>query len=88
MGLPHTHGGGEEQEWELFDCDDDPMELFNVWAEPKYAETRERMVRLLEAKMLDIGDEPAHPIGLPADKLAQMFVPGANISAKAEQHNM
>lgn len=64
------------------------MELFNLWSEADYAKERERMVRLLEAKMLDIGDEPAHPIGLSAEKLAAMFKPGANISAKSEQHNM
>lgn len=29
--LPGTNKGGEDQEWELFDCDNDPMELFNLW---------------------------------------------------------
>ncbi|KAL8634327.1 MAG: hypothetical protein Q9228_008079, partial [Teloschistes exilis] len=28
-GLPGASAGGEEQEWELFDCKKDPMELFN-----------------------------------------------------------
>lgn len=46
------------------------------------------MVRLLEAKMEEIGDIPAHPIGLPADRLKEMYVPGANISARAQAHNM
>ena len=87
-GLPGTREGGEEQEWELFDCEKDPMELFNAWSEVSCAAVREKMVRLLEAKMADIGDEPAHPVGLPAEKLAEMYKPGANIAAKAEQHNM
>lgn len=64
------------------------MELFNLWADDKYARERERMVRLLEAKMEQIGDVPAHLVGLPATKLAQMYVPGAEIACKAGQHNM
>jgi hypothetical protein len=46
------------------------------------------MVRLLEAKMEEIGDTPAHPIRLPAEKLRAMYLPGANIAAKAQAHNM
>jgi hypothetical protein len=64
------------------------MELFNLWADEKYAKQRERMLRLLEAKMEEIGDMPAHPVGLPAVKLAGMYVPGAQIACKAGQHNM
>jgi hypothetical protein len=64
------------------------MELFNLWSEASYAEVRERMVRLLEEKMADIGDEPAHPVGLSAERLVELYVPGANIAAKAQQHNM
>jgi hypothetical protein len=88
LGLPGASDGGEEQEWELFDCHKDPMELFNLWSDEGYAAERERMVRLLEDKMADIGDEPAHPVGLEAERLREMYAPGAGIAAKAQQHNM
>lgn len=52
--------GEEEREWELFDCVEDPLELFNVYAEPRYRETVRRMTVLLERKMAEIGDEPVH----------------------------
>ena len=88
FGLPGAHAGGEEQEWELFDCEKDPLEVFNLWSDKSYDEIKEKMVRLLEAKMEDIGDVPAHPVGVAAVKLIDMYQPGANIAAKAEQHNM
>ncbi|GFZ52329.1 hypothetical protein JCM24511_10102 [Saitozyma sp. JCM 24511] len=92
LGLPHTKPGGDkrvdDQEWELFDCQEDPMELFNLWANHEYAEVRERMLRLLEAKILQIGDLPAHPVAFPAEKLVEMYIPGANIAVRAEQHNL
>lgn len=90
MGLPGTGPADAEQEWELFDCDEDPLELFNLWRSDsdEVAAVREKMVRLLEDKMEDIGDLPAHPVGLPAEKLKAMYVPGANIGAKAQAHNM
>ncbi|KAI1504322.1 alkaline-phosphatase-like protein [Biscogniauxia marginata] len=61
FGLPGTRPGGEEKEWELFDCLEDPLELFNVYHDPKYADVVKTMTRLLEDKMLEIGDEPVHP---------------------------
>ena len=64
------------------------MELFNLWSDKGYAEVREKMVRILEKKMAEIGDEAAHPLGLPAKELAKMYTPGANIAEKAGQHNM
>lgn len=64
------------------------MELFNLWKDESYAEQRERMVRLLETKMEVIGDMPAHPTGLPATRLSEMYIPGAQIACKAAQHNM
>ena len=53
-------------------------------------EVREKMVRLLEAKMLAIGDEPAHPCGLPAEKLRAMYASsrGAAAAGKRQEHNM
>lgn len=92
LGLQYTLPGGEvgvdDQEWEMFDCEEDPMELFNVRAEPEYAEARERMIRLLESKMLDIGDVPAHPVGQSGKTLAAVYKPGANIAMKAQQQNL
>lgn len=59
-GAQEPAEGEEQREWELFDCDEDPLELFNVYAEEKYKEVRERMTVLLEEKMAEIGDEPVH----------------------------
>ncbi|OQE09705.1 hypothetical protein PENFLA_c101G10551 [Penicillium flavigenum] len=44
----------------LFDCQEDPLELFNCYADPKYEEVVIEMTRLLERKMMETGDEPAH----------------------------
>lgn len=52
--------GEEQKEWELFDCDEDPLELFNVYHDPKYREIVKRMTVMLETKMAEIGDEPVH----------------------------
>lgn len=80
--IPGANRGGEDQEWELFDCDNDHMELFNLWNEeespgqhkaPPLREVRQRMLRLLEAKMADIGDAPAHPLGWDQDKLREKY---------------
>jgi hypothetical protein len=64
------------------------MELFNVWDDESYAEVRETMLRLLEKKMAEIGDVPAHPLGLTAKEIAAMYVPGANIAERANQRNI
>lgn len=58
--LPGTNHGGEDREWELFDCDKDPLELFNVYDDPDYADVVTKMTRALETKMAEIGDEPEH----------------------------
>ncbi|ROW02511.1 hypothetical protein VMCG_06003 [Cytospora schulzeri] len=52
--------GPEDQEWELFDCDEDRLELFNVYADPKFVDVVTRMTILLEKKMAQIGVEPIH----------------------------
>ena len=62
--------------------------MFNLWSDASYDKIKDKMLRVLEEKMEDIGDVPAHPIGLSSAELARMYVPGKNISAKAEQHNM
>lgn len=61
LDAPGARPGGEEKEWELFDCQEDPLELFNVYHEPQYQNVVRDMTRLLEAKMEEIGDEPVHP---------------------------
>ena len=58
--LPGTNEGGEDKEWELFDCKKDPLELFNVAKDPKYLHAFKKMKQLLEEKMLEIGDIPSH----------------------------
>ena len=58
--LPGTNMGGQDKEWELFDCEKDPLELFNVADDPAYVEIRATMLSKLTAKMAEIGDEPAH----------------------------
>lgn len=59
-GLPGTQPGGEPPEWELFDCQEDPLELVNVYRDPAYAGVVAAMTRALEEKMSEIGDDRAH----------------------------
>lgn len=61
LGIEGTRPGGEEKEWELFDLQEDPLELFNCYHEDKYSDVVKHMTRLLEEKMEEIGDEPVHP---------------------------
>ena len=58
--LPGTNHGGEDREWELFDCEEDPLELFNCYAQPEYQAIVSTMKVELEKKMMEIGDEPEH----------------------------
>ena len=58
--LPGTNHGGEDREWELFDCEKDPLELFNCYAQPEYQAIVRTMKVELEKKMMEIGDEPEH----------------------------
>lgn len=53
-------GGNEPPEWELFDCETDPLELMNVAGDAAYAGIFEQMLRELDAKMIEIGDTPEH----------------------------
>ena len=68
------------------------MELFSVWAEEGYSEVAEKMLRVLERKMADIGDVTAHPVGKSVKQLREMYPPprgaGAAARGKAEQHNL
>ncbi|GAA6045541.1 hypothetical protein NBRC10513_007901 [Rhodotorula toruloides] len=88
--LPGTGKGGQEREWELFDCEKDPLELFNCWSDPSYAEVREEMVRLLNDKMETIGDVPVHKVGVSGAELAEIdkAYEGAGISERAGEKNM
>jgi arylsulfatase A-like enzyme len=52
--------GDEPPEWELFDCDADPLELHNRVGDPAYAEIFAQMLARLDAKMAEIGDLPEH----------------------------
>lgn len=55
-----TQPGGETPEWELFDMKKDPLELFNVYADPAYADVVKSMTAKLETHMFEIGDVPCH----------------------------
>jgi arylsulfatase A-like enzyme len=52
--------GPEEKEWELFDLEKDPLEIFNVYNDPAYAEVVKTMTAKLDAEMQRIGDLPEH----------------------------
>jgi arylsulfatase A-like enzyme len=58
--LPGTNHGGEDREWELFDCENDPLELFNVYLDSNYQDIVATMTAELNKKMAEIGDEPEH----------------------------
>ncbi|MEP3428646.1 MAG: sulfatase [Roseibium sp.] len=61
LGHPGANPSIDEQpEWELFDCQKDPLELFNVFDEADYSEVRNGLIKDLEAKMAEIGDSPEH----------------------------
>lgn len=53
-------GDAEFKEWELFDCEKDPLELFNVYHDEEHKSVVKDMMGLLERKMVEIGDEPVH----------------------------
>ena len=52
--------GTDQPEWELFDLEKDPLELFNVHNDPAYADAVREMTAKLDAEMLRIGDTPLH----------------------------
>ncbi|KAK3302826.1 alkaline-phosphatase-like protein [Chaetomium strumarium] len=88
LGIKGARSGGEEhKEWELFDCEKDPLELFNVYHEPEYREVVRHMTALLEKKMLEIGDEPVHPkphaTALGISRVSMVSIRNAALSALA-----
>lgn len=63
LGVAGARPGAEdEKEWELFDCEKDPLELFNVYNDSRYTGVVNDMLCLLESKMDDIGDVPVHQV--------------------------
>jgi len=55
-----TQHGGEDREWELFDSEKDPLELFNVYSDSSYQHVVVNMRAQLDKKMAEIGDVPEH----------------------------
>ena len=49
---------GSEPEWELFDLDQNPQELNNVYADPTYASVVDDLSNELERLQRYFGDEP------------------------------
>ena len=89
--LPGTSHGGEEQEWEFFDCEKDPMELFNLWADndEQIKSAKEMAMRALEREMEAIGDIPAHKIGQHVTELMKVYPGGTTANeAKFQQRNV
>jgi len=63
LGQEGAFEGDEPPEWELFDCETDPLELFNVADDPEHADVFRAMLRELDGKMAEIGDIPEHDTG-------------------------
>ncbi|WOO39610.1 sulfatase [Rubellicoccus peritrichatus] len=59
---PGACEGDKRKEWELFDLEKDPLELFNLYEDLDYSKVVDRMQRRLEQHMLQIGDIPQHEI--------------------------
>ena len=57
-----TPANYSEKDWELFDLDKDPLEVFNCYNEPSYATVVKEMTLKLEKHMMEIGDTPEHEI--------------------------
>jgi len=60
MGIPGTSQRKYPPEWELYDLQEDPHELRNVFGDPAYADVRDQMISRLHAEQLRVGDKP-HP---------------------------
>jgi len=60
FGETGANPGTDEPQWELFDLRKDPLELFNVYHDPAYAQVVKEMTGKLDAEMLRIGDVPCH----------------------------
>lgn len=60
LGQAGARPNGAPPEWELFDCEQDPMELTNVANDPAYAQVFADMLVKLDTKQAQIGDAPEH----------------------------
>ena len=60
LGIPGTGPFTYPAEWELFDLQEDPDELNNVFHDPAYVSIREDMIARLAAAQRELGDTP-HP---------------------------
>jgi len=60
LGLPGTGPFTYPPEWELYDLEDDPAELRNVYDDPRYCEVREELKRSMWREQARLGDRP-HP---------------------------
>jgi arylsulfatase A-like enzyme len=60
-GMHGAHPGTyEEKDWELFDTQTDPLELFNCFHEPDKKDIVKKMLQQLDEKQAEIGDIPEH----------------------------
>lgn len=60
LDQPGSRKGDEPPEWELFDCENDPLELLNIAGDPAYDDVFKTMLAELDAKQREIGDIPQH----------------------------
>lgn len=60
LDQPGARPGDEPPEWELFDCEADPLELVNVFDDPAKANVVRDMIAKLDAKIAEVGDIPEH----------------------------
>ena len=70
-----VHFYHDVDEWELYDLDEDPAELNNVYYDPAYTRTRYELVQLLDVVQRRYGDSP---------ELAREFLERDQASAKAQ----
>ena len=61
-GVQGANPGTEEPEWELFDLQKDPLELFNEYNSPEYQDKVKELTIELNRTMARIGDIPLHKI--------------------------
>lgn len=68
LGVENTGMFTYPPEWELYDLDQDPDELHNVYNDPGYRSVRAEMQRLLWQSLHEVGDVPhsLHPVPVDA----------------------
>lgn len=60
LGQPGAYPGDEPPEWELFDCQNDPHELVNLFNSNEHRQVFLELLDKLDSKMAEIGDIPEH----------------------------